>query len=47
MPVEGHFVSELVFEVLEPRLPLELRFHTAEGAIEGYFELKQVDIRRA
>lgn len=47
MPAQGEFTTELPFEVTEPRIPLSMRFYCLEGAIEGWFDLKEAVIDRA
>lgn len=46
LPREGRFVAEIDFSVREPRSPIELRFHALKGAIEGLFELIDVEVIR-
>ncbi len=47
LPDKGSFTFELPLKVFEPRHPIQIRFYLMEGAIEGTFDLKQVNLRRA
>ncbi len=47
LPREGQFSCDLGFEIREPHRPVEVRFATGQGGIEGVFELKEVVIERA
>ena len=42
LPSKGVFSFELSFEVVEPLLPVEVRFELQRGAIEGKFLLRRV-----
>ncbi len=44
LPAEGVFVFKIGFEILEPLLPVEIRFQILSGAIEGTFLLRKVGI---
>ncbi len=46
LPKRGRYSCELFFEIEEP-CHLEIRFSTAQGAIEGTFTLEEVMIERA
>ena len=46
LPKEGIYVFDLRFEVLDPRHAVQIRFYIMQGAIEGIFDLKHVDLRR-
>ncbi len=46
MPRDGIYKFDLQFEVFEPRFPIQIRFYIKEGAIEGLFDLKHVELRR-
>lgn len=47
LPGEGVFAFEMAFAVVEPLLPVEIRFQILSGAIEGRFFLRRVRIERA
>ena len=47
LPDKGSYTFELPLDVFEPRHPIQIRFYLMEGAIEGIFDLKQVNLRRA
>ena len=47
IPAEGVFSFEMKFEVLEPQLPIDVRFQLQNGAIEGKFLMHKVTFRRA
>jgi hypothetical protein len=46
LPSRGSFQLAVAFDVTEPRLPIELRFHNESGAIEGTFDLHGVTASR-
>lgn len=47
LPADGVFSFEMAFEVLEPQLPIDVRFQILSGAIEGKFLMRSVSLRRA
>jgi hypothetical protein len=47
LPVDGVFSFEMAFEVLEPQMPIDVRFQLLDGAIEGKFLMRRVVVRRA
>jgi hypothetical protein len=47
LPAQGSFQLTLTFDVIEPRLPIQLRFYNERGAIEGRFDLHGVTVTRA
>ena len=46
LPKNGTFEYEMEFDVVDPILPLEVRFEIREGAIEGVFNLGSVKLER-
>ncbi len=47
LPKSGKYAFSVKFSVTEPRSPLQLRLAITEGAIEGEFELINVEVRRS
>jgi hypothetical protein len=47
LPTRGTFQLTVVFEVSEPRLPVQLRLFNERGAIEGEVDLQHVAVTRA
>ena len=47
MPRDGAYMCDLRLDVAEPRHPLQIRFYSKQGAIEGLFDLKLIHLRRA
>jgi hypothetical protein len=47
LPENGIYTFELSLKIFEPRHPVQIRFFLMEGAIEGSFDLKRVNLRRA
>lgn len=46
LPKNGNYTFDLPFEILDPRHAVQIRFYIMQGAIEGIFELKRVDLHR-
>jgi hypothetical protein len=46
LPANGAYAFEIPLNVPEPRHPLQIRFYITQGAIEGVFDLKHIDLRR-
>jgi hypothetical protein len=46
LPEEGEFELPMVFQVNEPREPVQIRISTLRGAIEGRFQLLHVTVSR-
>jgi hypothetical protein len=46
LPESGIYTVDLPFEIEEPRLALEVRVAMDRGAIEGWFDLRQVELNR-
>jgi hypothetical protein len=46
LPIRGVFAYQMTFEVVEPFLPLEVRIELRQGAIEGTFLLRVVELER-
>src|SRR5208283_1221030 len=47
LPARGTYTCSIPFEITDPQSPIEVRFATAQGAIEGVFSLEEVVIERA
>lgn len=47
LPAEGAFAVDLPFEVEDATTAIEIRFASTEGAIDGWFDLEQVELIRA
>ncbi len=46
LPKEGTFTCSLPFEIVDPHRPIEVRFASAQGGIEGELELHEVVMER-
>jgi hypothetical protein len=46
LPIKGVFSFNIEFSIVEPRLPIEIRFYLKSGAIEGKFALRRAVIQR-
>ncbi|MGU3495268.1 hypothetical protein ACLBXM_14590 [Xanthobacteraceae bacterium A53D] len=47
LPAEGDFQLRATFEVVEPRLPIQVRVLMREGAIEGMLEIRSATVTAA